>query len=823
MKVEPANRSRIAVLVSALSLLWVRSLLLTLFLFANTFLCFAQQNGIFSGKIVDKETNEPLVGANIYVKKNLTWGAVSDYNGYFSLSVPAGEYVFTISFTGMKTQNIPLKIVADSTILMNIQMQPFSTQFEEVVVRAGRFDKPLEDQTVSIEVIHPRLIEAKNTRSVETILDLTPGVTILDDEPQIRGGSGFTFGVGSKVAVFIDDLPIITGDAGKPDWSLIPVENIKQIEVVKGASSVLSGSAALSGAIYIRTEFPGTKPLTKVWIYGGFYSAPREPATKWWEGTNLLGGASFLHSQQLGDGSTDLVVGGVYLADESYIGAPKPGPLVNDTLGITDKDMANRRARFNFNLRRRSKKKEGLNFGINGNIMHKKQSTVFAWLDDTTGFYRAYPGAVHLANTLTMYFDPFINFYSGLGVGHSFTNRILYNDVQANLNQSNRVLMVYNSYRFSKTFANVGDLQFISGITSQFTASHSNMYDASGSPDNKIWNLSAYMEFEKKIGNAVNLSFGMRLEHFRLNDSIRDLKPIFRFGASLKMLQETYVRASIGQGYRFPTITERYIRTTVGSSGVFNNPDLISETSWNAELGVKQGFKFNSYYGYLDIAFFYQEYNNTIEYLFGFWGEPITSPNYGFKFVNTGRSKVTGIDISLNGQAKFAKYFELNTMFGYTYTMPLTLDPDLVFAKDNKPGGNNEFSYITTSVDPSRNILKYRFLHTIKMDMEFVYKSFAVGLSLKYFSKIENLDKAIFDFEDATVQSGGTLQAILYRNYFYNNNNGNTILDGRVSYSFREHHKLSLISDNMLNRWYSLRPLKAEPMRNITVQYSLNF
>ncbi len=73
---------------------------------------------------------------------------------------------------------------------------------------------------------------------------MAPGVTILDEEPQIRGGSGFTFGVGAKVGVFIDDLPIITGDAGKPDWALIPVENIKQIEVVKGASSVLSGASA---------------------------------------------------------------------------------------------------------------------------------------------------------------------------------------------------------------------------------------------------------------------------------------------------------------------------------------------------------------------------------------------------------------------------------------------------------------------------------------------------------------------------------------------------------------------------------------------------
>ena len=92
---------------------------------------------------------------------------------------------------------------------------------------------------------------------------------------------------------------------------------------------------------------------------------------------------------------------------------------------------------------------------------------------------------------------------------------------------------------------------------------------------------------------------------------------------------------------------------------------------------------------------------------------------------------------------------------------------------------------------------------------------------MKYFSKIVNLDNSIFEFEKATLNSGGTLQPILYENYYYNNNNGNIIFDMRLSYIFREHHKIALISDNIFNRWYSLRPLKAEAMRNITLQYTL--
>jgi len=419
---------------------------------------FSQQSGILMGRVSDSETGEPLVGANVYLKKDMSVGTVADFNGYFHLETKSGEQTFVFSFTGMKTIEKNFLIVPNSPNKVDVKLDVFSTQFDEVVVKAGKFDKSIDEQTVSIEVMKPRIIDARNTTSVETILNLTPGLTILDEEPQIRGGSGFTFGVGSKVAVFIDGMPITSGDAGKPDWSLIPVENIKQIEVVKGASSVLSGSAALSGAIYIRTVYPGTEPLTKLNVFGGFYDKPSSPAEKWWTGVNYSGGLSFLHSRRIHDGNTDLVLGGFIMTDRGYIGAPIPGPLVVDSSNITDDDMINKKARFNFNIRRRSKKYKGLDYGINGNIMYAKTSTVFAWLDDTTNFYRAYPGAVLLSNKFTYYFDPFVNFYSDLGFKHQFKNRIFGFSNDANNNQSNNVFMLFNEYQFSRSFKNLGGL-----------------------------------------------------------------------------------------------------------------------------------------------------------------------------------------------------------------------------------------------------------------------------------------------------------------------------------------------------------------------------
>ncbi len=781
------------------------------------------QTGDITGRVVESGTGTPLIGANVYLKSKLSTGTVTDYNGFFRLTLPAGKQVVEISYTGMKNRDITVTVKKNSTIsLKTIILQPESYTVKELVVRAGKFNKKIEDQTVSIEVMKPKIIQARNTQNIATILNLTPGVTILDEEPQIRGGSGFTYGVGSKVGVFVDGIPIASADAGKPDWSFIPVENIRQIEVVKGASSVLSGSSALSGAIYVRMKYPGIKPHTYVNTYFGTYTAPNKIAEKWWNGIAPMTGISFSHSHRLGDGHTDLVVGGNVMYNHNYQGPPKVIPPIVDSSGITKKDMATRLYRFNFNLRRRSKKTEGLNFGLNGNFMRQKKATAMAWLDDTAGFYRGYPGAILQSNHFIFYVDPFINYYTPSGAKHELISRVMYSNSLANLDQSNRYTLIYNKYEFRKQLKKVGKLDLITGVVSSYNHSVANMYSGSGSDTNNLWNLSWYTEVEKKYGNVANLSFGVRFEYFNLNGKIKKFKPIFRFGSSFRVAPGTYLRASIGQGYRFPTIAERYVRTKVGTFGVFDNPDLQPESSWNAEIGMKQAFKLSKFRGYADVAFFYQEYKNTVEYLFGFWDSTYTFAYAGFKFVNTGASRVTGIDFSLTGQAKLGSHTTLNVMAGYTYVKPVTLEPDKVFAHDYNPGGQTAFSYNTTSVNPESRILKYRFLHTAKLDLELDFHKFSVGTSMRYFSKIVNLDKAIFDFEDVTLATGGTLQAILYRNYYYHHNNGNMIWDVRFSYDLSKSSKISLLSNNVANRMYSLRPLKAEPVRSITLRYSLS-
>lgn len=794
--------------------------LLSLLLLSTSSFIFAQ-TGRITGKVRDLD-GEAVVGASVFVKTTQLYGANSDENGQFVLELPVGVYNLICRMEGMNTDTIQINVTENGLVELDIPMEEISTVLDVVEIKVGKFDKPLEDQTVSMEILKPRLIESKNTRSIETALDQTPGLNILDGEPQIRGGSGFTFGVGSKVAVMVDDMPMLSGDAGRPEWGFIPVENISQVEVIKGAASVLSGSSALSGSVNIRTAYPTSKPLTKVILYSGLYSTPAPNGSKWYDDTPLIAGTTFLHSRKYKQ--WDLVFGGNFNYDHGYIGPPvvDSGVWADTITNFSNKQMVSKRARLNFNLSRRAKNIKGLIYGLNGNFMIQETNMPLAWLNDSSGLYRVYPGAMFLQKQLIFNIDPYILFTTKRGAKHSLRTRVFrtINDMSAN--QSNQATVLYGDYQFKNTIKQIISVDFIGGITAQHTHSYANIYVGSGRPTNQMLNLSAYAQAEKKFWKRLTLSVGGRLEYFQLNDSITALKPIFRAGSNFKIHKATFLRASYGQGYRFPTITERFIKTGVGNFGVFPNPALKPESSWNAEFGVKQGFKLGPVMSFVDVAAFWQEYQNTIEYMFGFWHE-LTDVNKlgnsaGFMFMNTGKSRVQGIDASVAGTINIGKKSDLTFLCGYTYILPKTLTPDYHYATDSM---GFKMTYNSTSIDSASRILKYRSLHNIKVDMEYtLLKKLSIGFSAKYFSKIVNMDAVIAGFEKTT-QQFDFIQNIRYMDYFYSHRNGNWIFDARISYLLKDKHRFAIIGSNILNKTYSLRPLKIEPPRTVMLQYTL--
>jgi len=785
------------------------------------------QDGVINGTITDENGN-PLIGANVVIDD--TSGTSTDLDGNFSISVRPGVHKILCRFLGCDPENQTIEIKAGQRFTLNVSLREEATSLKTVVVSAGKFEQKIEDVTVSMAVIKPDLVENKASTTMETAVNQTPGVQIVDSEPQIRSGSGYSFGAGSRVMIMVDDLPALSGDAGRPSWSFLPVENLEQIEIIKGASSVLYGSAALNGIINIRTAYPKDKPQTKVNIYSAVYGTPERDHAKYWDNANpTYTGMNFFHSRKIGN--LDLVIGGNMFGDNGYIGnAPDsigPGQATGKEIVVAGQtydmkqskgrrwygeetgDFENR-IRLNTNLRYRSKKVEGLNFGVNFNGMYSRAANTLVLLNCDTGLYRAYPGAMTRTLKTIYNVDPFINYYSKSGVRHSLRTRMYYEDNNNDNNQANKSTLYYGEYQISKKFANIKDLNITSGVMGSYSKSNSELFagNEDGSPINFARNFAFYTQLDKKFYDRITLSCGARWENFEINETDKETKPVFRAGLSGRVLKATYVRASYGEGFRFPTIGEKYIRTSVGPMNIFPSENVQSESSWNAEVGIKQGFKISNFMGYLDVALFRQEIENAIEFTFGFWGTSSSIfDNLGFKSTNVSLSRIEGVDISLVGRGEIGPV-QVNMLAGYTYMSPMNLAPD----DTTYEGG----TYKESSLDTS-GILKYRFQHLIKGDIEFTYNKWSAGISYRYNSFMKNLDRIFIDL-DTTLQLLPTGIA-LYREE--RDGKGDFVFDTRISYKASETVKVAFLINNLLNREYMIRPLTIEAPRTFLVQFTI--
>ena len=760
---------------------------------------YGQTVGVVKGSVKDKASNEPLPGAIIVLDK--TKGVPSDINGNFILNSSEGNHNLECELIGYSKFSKNIEVKSNDTLTLEILLEDGNKLLDEVVVSAGKFEQKLSDVTVSMEVIKPALIENKNAQTLDIIMNQVPGVTVSDGQASIRGGSGFSYGAGSRVLMLVDELPMISADANDIKWNYLPLENLEQVEVIKGASSALFGSSALNGVINLRTAYAKDKPSTSVTTFYGSYDAPRRSDLKWWKGSSQnQKGVNFSHAEKIGN--FDLVLGG----------------HVFDDAGFRYLETE-RRQRFNANIRYNFKKKlEGLAVGVNTNMMETQGGLFFLW-QNADSAYTPQGYDIQRYKNQRFNIDPFVTYFFKKGGKISLRNRYFLTLNTNDKGQGARAELYYTEFQYQKRFKN--NLNFSTGVVymEQQVLGDSLYGRHTGR------NYAFYTQFDKKFGK-LTASLGLRAERYEIDTaytrgyvskSIKDLpvQPVLRVGLNYQLFEYTFLRASFGQGYRFPSIAEKYISTGVGSLKIFPNYNLQPERGWGAEIGVKQGFKIGEFKGFADVAGFWTEYENMVEFVFDIYGPKtgkfLNDLSYaGFKSQNTGRAVIRGIDASISGTGKIGPV-NVTILTGYTYTDPI--DPNYDPVKD-------------TLGLPGLNVLKYRNRHLYKGDIQLDYKKFSVGYSIRYFSFMENIDRR---FTTSVLHEYST-QYINFDNYpqFYVlpglkeyraiHHSGSWVSDIRVSYQLSKILKVSGIVNNLFNEEYSTRPGDVRPPRMFIAQ-----
>lgn len=735
------------------------------------------QTGIVSGRIVDEETKESVIGATVFADENNA--TFTDINGTYKLNLSVGNHTVKIKLIGYELTEKNVEIKSGETYTIDFLLKPSSQQLTTVVVSAGKFEQRLEEVTVSMEVIKSGLLENNNDLSLDAALERVPGVTVIDGQANIRGGSGFSYGAGSRVQVLVDDMPMLAADAGDVKWSFLPLENLEQIEIVKGASSALFGSSAMNGVINMRTAYAKSKPVTKFGLFSSFYEAPDNDLYKWWgKNTQLTTGSFFMHAQKLGQ--LDLVIGSHYMKDDGY----REGEIEE-------------RHRFNANTNYRFKKIKGLSAGINANYMYNRGGLFLLWADDSTAALQPFGGVgagTTISNYTTIRFsvDPHLTYVSKNGFSYKLRMRYLktsnFNDTQ----QEAFANLYYGESQFQKRWNKI-NLTVTSGGVIQNGEVISDLY---GARENV--NRSVYIQADKKFFDKLNVTFGARKEWFKFAYKGTESKPIFRAGGNYQIVKGTNVRASYGQGYRYPSIAERYVKTRVGNIVIYPNDSVNSETGWSAEFGVRQIFKVSEWKAFIDLSAFRNEYSDMLEFTFGNYGKPFIDPLFGigFKSVNIGNTRIDGLEISSGAEGKLFK-IPLDFIAGYTYINPI--QTDFVAERDTGKNSSNE------------NILKYRYKHSFKADVHIAIKKINLGAGVRYNSFMENIDEAF----------NSLIPGVMH--YREKHDRGDTVYDASVGYMIDENVKISLLCKNLTNHEYVSRPADMQPPRSFVFQINCSF
>ena len=759
-----------------------------------------------SGVVTDLNSGEAIIGAKVFASDGNK--AITNFDGEFTLK--SSSFPVTL-VTKMLQYN------TDSTVLeapgkVKIKLGEPITDLQMVVVSAGRRKQAIEEVPVSIEIIKPELIDNKGITSLDQAVEQTPGVSTFDGQVSIRGGSGFSYGAGSRVLLLWNGMPLLSAYAGDTQWNAIPLEQAAQIEVMKGASSVLYGSGALNGIIAIREREPGTTPVTKLKVQYGVYDNPRRASLRWWNTNPMTQQVEFYRSQMF-----------------KNVGYTISSTLFHDD-GYKNEEFEYR-GRVSGTLYYRPKKWSKVKAGIGYNYQIQKTGNFIIWENDSLGYTPQ--GGIDTSNaasTLTytlghrLFVDPYLKIIDKHNNKHTLKNRIYYvkNIILGNEDQNSIGTVYNNDYQFQKSYEN--GLTLTSGLSSLYNVVKSALFG-----DHTSWNSAVFTQIEHHIGK-FDFTAGLRLEYFQMNgergdsdfliakkdSTVLPFYPVARTGFHYQLAEYTHLRASLGQGIRYPAVGERFIQTSVGALNIFPNPTLRPEIGWAGEIGIKQGVKIGDWKGMLDISGFINEYQNMIEFTFGIFNPDniilnTTDPEdegyiykwIGFRAQNAESARITGIDFSFNSMGSIGD-FEIVSLIGYTYMNPISL--------------NDDPDYQATFSDTTGNILKYRFNHLAKLDVEVTYKKYSAGVSMRYGGFMRNIDKV---FEEPIAGSTYILPGLKEYRQIYNK--GNLVFDARIGYKLNDTYRFGFMVNNLFNSEYTSRPGDIQPPRNFSVQVQMNF
>jgi len=658
-----------------------KKLYCVLFLF-QLFLCrilFSQDYGSIRGRVVDMKDNRPVFGVNIFIKGTLI-GTTTDREGRYGIKdIVPGIYTVFVSHIGYKNETFyPITIRFGTAVIMDIKLKQSVVEMNPVIVTAKKHPQSLSSSHQAVEVIpHTRINEMQYSNLYKSLSNV-PGIHFNEQNISIRGSSGYSvFNVGSRILVMIDGIPVNSSDLGAINWEILPILDIKQIEVVKGAGSALYGSSALGGVVNIITKEPSGNNRILLRTRAGIYD---KPAYTEWEWTDDV-----LHFEDI---------------DMSY--SCDFGPMnlnLSFSRFISTGYMENNHSdRWNGALRLKTEFPNKSHLDLYASWMKSREGGLIQWLNQNSPFevppFNKEDEIRFTTINIALQYSWPLNSKLGLKFRASFLSSYMSNQLTA-----------YNPGAFQPAYGPGGEIQciWLPNSRNQITCGTEYRADISFTEyfgEHEGYSSSFYFQDELSIFSSLKATLGFRIDKHVLDNSslVSQISP--KAGMNFKLFPSTTIRSTAGKGFRAATVFEKFVKADYAGFNIIPNPDIKPERSWFWDIGIIQDFFDNSRF---QLSYFYSEYKNMIEPVIDFLGT--------IQFQNHLQARIQGIEFS-------EKFFLFSELLGLESTFTI-LDP----------------LNVTT-----HETLSYRPRFTSNCIATLRFKKVFLQAEYKYFSRIEEVE-----------------------------------------------------------------------------------
>lgn len=258
-----------------------------------------QQKQTITGTILTGDTNEPAIGATVYLR-NSTTGTVTDVNGKYSITVEGIGGVLEFSYIGYKKQEVA--VTGQKTI--DIVLQPDTEVLEEVVV-VGYGSQKKESVVGAISTLDVTKLTVPGSSISNALAGQLSGIVAMSRSGEPGKNSAADFYIRGVSSFKGTSTPLVLVDGIERDLDLVDTDDIASFSILKDASaSAVYGVRGANGVILITTKKGSVgKPQVNVRTEFGFTQPTKRPqmlgSAEWAELYNEAYGSQYYSPEDI--------------------------------------------------------------------------------------------------------------------------------------------------------------------------------------------------------------------------------------------------------------------------------------------------------------------------------------------------------------------------------------------------------------------------------------------------------------------------------------------------------------------------------------------